>query len=108
MDMFRIVPLSPRSTNLPARVYIRVQSRNSKRPAMLSVSNGSKNENPFFDKFSLSISGSPEIIIGKCKLKPDELEVVKNWIILNKNILIDYWNEEEICTESLINKLQKL
>ena len=108
MDMFRIVSVFPEDSNLPARVYIRVQSRNSKRPAMLSVSNVSNNAQPFSDKFSLSISDNPEIIIGKCKLKPDELEIVKNWIILNKNILIDYWNEEENCTESLINKLQKI
>ena len=105
MDMFRIVSVFPQNSNLPAKVYIRVQSRNSKRSAMLSVSNVSNNAQPFSDKFSLSISENPEIIIGKCKLKPDELEVVKNWIILNKNILIDYWNEEETCTESLINNL---
>ena len=106
--MFRIVSVFPQNSNLPAKVYIRVQSRNSKRSAMLSVSNVSNNAQPFSDKFSLSIADSPEIIIGKCKIKPDELEVVKNWIILNKDLLIDYWNEEETCTESLINKLQKL
>ena len=108
MDMFRIVSVFPQHSNLPAKVYIRVQSRNSKRPAMLSVSNFSNNAKPFSDKFSLSISDSPEIIIGKCKLKPGELVVIKKWIVVNKDHLIDYWNEEETCTESLINKLQKL
>ena len=108
MDMFRIVSVFPQNSNLPAKVYIRVQSRNSKRPAMLSVSNVSNNAQPFSDKFSLSISDNPEIIIGKCKLKPDDLEIVKNWIILNKDLLIDYWNEEETSTLRLLNKLQNL
>ncbi len=60
MDMFRIVSLFPKNSNLPAKIYIRVQSKNSKRPAMLSVSNNAGRG--YLDKLSLTISDSPEII----------------------------------------------
>lgn len=58
------------------------------------------------DHFSLLIAGSPEVIGGTCKLKPSELGNVKNWVIFNKNVLIDYWNEEETSTLRLVNNLQ--
>ena len=60
------------------------------------------------DHFALSVADSPEIVGGTCKLKSSELDVVKNWIILNKEPLIDYWNEKETSTLRLLNKLKNL
>lgn len=107
MDIFRVTPLILKDSNLPATIYLRIRSLNSKRSAMIMVSNncgvGFSN-----DHFALSIADHPEIIGGTCKLETNELARVKNWIILNKNHLIDYWNEKETSTLHLLNKLQSL
>ena len=107
MDIFRVTPLTPHDSNLPVTIYLRIRSLNSKRKAMIMVSNnydvGFSN-----DHFALSVADSPEIIGGKFKIRPSELQAVKNWIILNKEPLIDYWNEKETSTLRLLNKLKNL
>ena len=107
MDIFRVTPLNPHDSQLPVTIYLRIRSLNSKRKAIIMVSNncdvGFSN-----DHFALSVADHPEIVGGACKLRPCELEVVKNWIILNTEPLIDYWNEKETSTLRLLNKLKNL
>ena len=42
-------------------------------------------------KVSISIEDNPKILNGYCN---DDLSNVFNWVKLNKNVLLDYWNEK--------------
>ena len=59
----------------------------------------------------ISISDNPKILLknndlNKIKISQAQINVIKQWIIKNKEILIDYW-EEKITTSELWQKLKK-
>ena len=59
----------------------------------------------------ISISDNPEILLknndfNKIKISQAQINGVKQWIVQNKEILIDYW-EENITTDELFQKLKK-
>ena len=59
----------------------------------------------------ISISDNPQILLNnndlnKIKISQAQINVIKQWIIKNKEILIDYW-EEKITTSELWQKLKK-
>lgn len=59
----------------------------------------------------ISISDDPKILLknndlNKIKISQTQINGIKQWIIKNKEILIDYW-EEKITTDELFQKLKK-
>ena len=59
----------------------------------------------------ISISDDPKILLknndlNKIKISQAQINRIKKWIIKNKEILIDYW-EEKITTDELFQKLKK-
>ena len=59
----------------------------------------------------ISISDNPQILLSnndlnKIKISQEQINEVKLWIVKNKEILIDYW-EEKITTDELFQKLKK-
>ena len=59
----------------------------------------------------ISISDNPKILLknndlNKIKISQAQINAVKLWIVKNKEILIDYW-EEKITTDELFQKLKK-
>ena len=59
----------------------------------------------------ISISDEPKILLknndlNKIKISQAQINRIKQWIIKNKEILIDYW-EEKITTDELFQKLKK-
>ena len=59
----------------------------------------------------ISISDNPEILLknndlNKIKIGQVQINGIKQWIVKNKEILIDYW-EEKITTDELFQKLKK-
>ena len=59
----------------------------------------------------ISISDDPKILLknndlNKIKISQTQINGIKQWIMKNKEILIDYW-EEKITTEELFQKLKK-
>ena len=58
----------------------------------------------------ISISDNPKILLknndlDKIKISQTQINGIKQWIIKNKEILIDYW-EEKITTDELFQKLK--
>jgi len=43
------------------------------------------------DNFSVSISDNPEVISGEVKIKNSDLKKIKEWIKLNRNVLMKLW-----------------
>lgn len=59
----------------------------------------------------ISISADPKILLknndlNKIKISQTQINGIKQWIMKNKEILIDYW-EEKITTDELFQKLKK-
>ena len=59
----------------------------------------------------ISISDDPKILLknndlNKIKISQTQINGIKQWIMKNKEILIDYW-EEKITTDKLFQKLKK-
>ena len=59
----------------------------------------------------ISISDDPKILLknndlNKIKISQTQINGIKQWIMKNKEILIDYW-EEKITTDELFQKLEK-
>lgn len=59
----------------------------------------------------ISISDNPKILLknndlNKIKISQTQINGIKQWIMKNKEILIDYW-EEKISTDQLFQKLVK-
>ena len=58
----------------------------------------------------ISISDNPKILLknndlNKIKISQTQINGIKQWIMKNKEILIDYW-EEKITTDELFQKLK--
>ena len=58
----------------------------------------------------ISISDDPKILLknndlNKIKISQTQINGIKQWIMKNKEILIDYW-EEKITTDELFQKLK--
>ena len=102
-DTFTVTKIYPRESNLPVDIYAHIELKKNKGQTVLTVSNIT--ERGFSgDSFALSISDNPEIIGGECKLKPAELDIIKNWIILYKGPLMSHWNQE-IDSKDLLDEL---
>ena len=99
IDLYEMANVSPKDTGLS--VYVYVSPNNSNHGPRIKVSN-IKNKSWSDDNFSLSICDKPELMNGVCKLDSNELDDTKNWIILNKNILLDYWNNKIQSTKEFL------
>jgi hypothetical protein len=59
------------------------------------------------DNFMLSLDERPRLLDGRCKLTREDLGRVKEWIRLNRVVLIVNW-EGSLDTDELFDDLQKL
>jgi hypothetical protein len=56
----------------------------------------------------MSISSRPEVLVDvKLKISKKDLNKIKQWIILNKEVLLKYWNQE-VNTREFINSIKEI
>jgi hypothetical protein len=60
------------------------------------------------DNFSVSITLEPEIRAGICKLEPDDLDSVKDWIRINYDHLQNVWNSDTMDSGDHLAGIQKI
>lgn len=61
------------------------------------------------ESFSVSIEDNPRVILGDPSIVSTKvLEQVKEWIILNKDLLLEYWNDPLFDTERLYTETKKV
>jgi predicted RNA-binding protein len=65
-----------------------------------------KNKQPKGENFSVTIEDTPRMI-GKVFVNAKELKRIVEFITLNKQVLLDYWNFE-ITTTTLVKELKKI
>lgn len=95
-DIFAMANLYPKRTGLPYLIW--VDNLGCKRKVKhnvprLKVQN-SKGDNVVDDAFVLSISKSPEVLSGRCKLNSSELNEVKQYVSDHYDDFIAHWNQE--------------
>ena len=70
------------------------------------------NQKPFImaltslGKVSISIEDEPKVL--EPDILTDDISAVIQWIRLNKDVLLDYWNEELYPTAQLLQQIKKL
>ena len=94
--------------NLPVNIWID-GPRNLKHSKRIKFQNNYSDKFDETDLLTLTISDKP--ILGrtfkKVKVKEKDLELIKEWIILNKNILLEY-TLGQMSTKELNEKLKSL
>ena len=87
--------------------YVWVSEKRASHAARIKVSRSYNLRVMVGDIFSVLISDNPEIVAGDVgKITPDDQKKVFDWIVLNKDVLMKYWNSE-ILTDELIENIKK-
>ena len=112
--LLEMANISQNTTGLD--VIIWVQTNNTQSPGkhnlpQIKFQNNTSTKIQINELIPISISDNPEILLknndlNKIKISQEQINEVKLWIVKNKEILIDYW-EEKITTDELFQKLKK-
>lgn len=60
------------------------------------------------DNFVVTISKTPEVVAGKPKYDSSQLEDIFDWIILNYETLLKYWNKKYESDADFYSELKKI
>ena len=96
-----------RYTKLPVNIWlsIKTEERHNK-PRLKFQNNKSDTLSSIKDLIPISIEDNPEILIDtKIDINNKDIQIIKNWIKINKVELLKFWNQE-IDFEDLINVLK--
>ena len=112
--LLEMANISQNTTGLD--VIIWVQTNNTQSPGkhnlpQIKFQNNTSTKIQINELIPISISDNPKILLNnndlnKIKISQAQINGVKQWIVKNKEILIDYW-EENITTDELFQKLKK-
>lgn len=102
-DLFEMANVFPEDSGLQFVVFISPKG-SAKYGPRVKVSN-IKGKMSHTDVFSITIPENR--IVGNCKLIKTDLEDITDWIKLNQNLIVSYWNYE-ISTKDIFNRLTNL
>ena len=100
--------ISTSVTGLPVIVWVSIKVSNHPR-ARMKFNKNKGNVRKVSDLIPISIDDDPQILLNnppKLGISDSEFEQIKNWIKLNKDALISFWNME-IQQDTLISLLKK-
>jgi hypothetical protein len=101
--LFEMANLRPERTGLPFVVFIS-QRGGARHDVRVKVAHGAKVRPS--EMATVAVRPKPRVIRGV--LDPDDLAMLTEWIELNKDVLIDYWNGEIEYTDDAISGLKPL
>lgn len=107
-QVFEMARVKPNRSGVPWIIFISSKDYvKQKHWARVKISNvkGTFSEN---DNFVVSISKQPKVLAGKAKMKQAELEDIFDWVILNYDVLIKYWNEQYEDEAEMYQQLRKI
>ena len=91
-----------RSTGINCRICI-----SSKEPRHIPRIKVYYNDNSEY--IALSIEDSPQIVSGMSSIIPSQISLqIKEWILLNKELLLYYWEHSEMDAVELVEKVRKI
>lgn len=94
--------------NLPVNVWVD-GPRNLKHSKRIKFQNNYSNRFDETDLITLTISDNPQVgkTFKKIKLSNTDIEMLKRWVVLNKDVLLQYSNGE-MSTSQLIKLLKAI
>jgi hypothetical protein len=107
-QLWEMARVKPAESGIPFIMFVSTKEYvKGKHWARIKVSNvpGTFASN---DNFVVSIDKNPAVIAGTVKCKQHELQDVFDWIILNYETLIKYWNEQFSTETDFYNELKKV
>jgi hypothetical protein len=104
IDFYNMSNLSPKRTGLPFVVWISPRGGAS-HDVRVKVSKGPK---ALPEEF-VTVTVRPEVqVIGPGKLPARDLKLLRRWIKLNREVLVQFWEGEIEYTEDVLNRLLPL
>ena len=104
-QLFEMANITQDDTGLPVVVYI--SPKNANHGPRIKVQKD-YSTNISTDFFAISIEDKPKVIGNIGKIQATDIELVIKWILLNKELLLDYWNQKENSTKKVLNNLKKI
>jgi hypothetical protein len=95
--LFDMANLRPERTGLPFVVFIS-QKGGARHDVRVKLARGAKVR--LSDMITVAVRPTPRIIRGR--LNTQEFDLVRRWIELNMDILVDYWNGDIEYTEDAL------
>jgi len=102
-DFYLMSNLSPKSTHLPFVVWISPRG-NARHDVRVKVSRTHKVQEGEF----IVVSVRPQVEVLHGKLRPAELRLLREWIELNREVLVKFWEGDIEYTEEVLEQLQPL
>lgn len=103
-ELFEFSNLVQVDTGLPMVIWVSVKNHSS--GCRIKVQNNTSSKIDLSDSYCISVTDDPQIVSGTCKQKK-YLTTVKQWVIVNKEVLLRYW-DMEISTKEMLNGLEPL
>jgi hypothetical protein len=104
-DLFEMANVREKQSGIPYVIFISSKDAAlSKHGPRIKVSN----RHDRWDPSSNFVITVPELrVVGTATFSSDQLEDIKDWIRLNKDLIVKYWNKE-IDDQELLNTIEKL
>ena len=83
--LFEMANISSSKTGLPVMIWISYNTGKEKHYARIKIKVAN-------DWIPITISDNPEVKTDKVKIKSATLNKIISWIVLNKDVLLKYWN----------------
>jgi hypothetical protein len=96
IDFYPTANLSTRLTGLPFVVWIS-QRGNARHDVRVKVSRGPK----AIPEEMVSVAIRPEVRVVAGELAPDELERLRAWVELNREVILKFWDGELFTDDAL-------
>jgi hypothetical protein len=103
-DPYAMANLPPRLTGLPMVVWVSERG-NAPHDVRVKVCRVHGERMQWNNTASVAVRPTPHLAAGQ--LSPADLALVSDWIRLNEQVVLDYW-EDRIFTDELIARLQRL
>ena len=90
-DIFFMTNLSPRMTGLPMAVWVSPRG-NARHDVRLKVNTSHGNRMTIEDTAVIAVGPAPRVVTGR--LTPEDRRLVADWVRLNFEAIIGYWDNE--------------
>lgn len=103
---FEMTCVIPKHTGLPCIIWISTKMGNQE--AHIKVQGDYSTKMNSNQLFRVTIANRPQVIGETRELSDSDIEYVKEFVKLNKRILLDFWNEVEIDVVKVILQLKQV
>jgi len=101
-DIFHMTNLPPRLTGLPMSIWVRPRG-NARHDVRIKVNMSHGRQMSIDNTAVAAIRPEPQVLAGR--LNSEDARLVAEWIKLNAEAVVGYWNEE-LDTDELLERLK--